>query len=280
MIVDYVKIYQQKENYNFFPKKLIWYDDFDGEDLDKTKWNFDVGKGINGWGTNQKQYYTDRKENIYLSNSKLYIKAIKENYRGSLYTSGRINTKNNFQLKYGIIETKIKFPSVKGVSPGFFLSRFFQNKTSEFNEIDALIGKDGEKKISSGCIWGKNLAYFRETDYDITKFNEYTIIWDKKSITIYADDLEIYKIDIYSENLANLHNPFYLNLNVLVGGNTVNNQIDDSAFPVEMVVDYIKVYQYNNNKKISDEIKIDDNSNINNNFKVIYILILLNILLF
>lgn len=94
---------------------------------------------------------------------------------GKSYTSGRINTKNNFRFTYGIIETKIKFPSVKGVSPGFFLSRFFENENSEFNEIDALIGKDSQNKISSGCIWGTDLSYFRETDYNITKFNEYTI---------------------------------------------------------------------------------------------------------
>lgn len=79
----------------------------------------------------------------------------------------------------------------------------------------------------------------------MNKFNEYSIIWDKKDITIYANDLEIYKIDISSTDLIAFHNTFYLNINLLVGGNTVNNKVDDSAFPIDMVIDYIKIYQYN-----------------------------------
>ena len=95
---------------------------------------------------------------------------------------------------------------------------------------------------------------------EFTKFNEYTIIWDKKYITIYVDDLEIYKIDISPDSLIAFHYPFYINLNVLVGGNTVDYSVDKSSLPAEMIVDYIKVYQYELNNTINNKI-IDDTSN-------------------
>ena len=162
-------------------------------------------------GTNQIQYDTNRTDNIYLSTSNLHIKAKNENYKGKQYTSGRINTRETFQFTYGIIEAKILFPSVNGVSPRFFLSTDYKQYFNEYNEIDALIGRDGDNIISSGCIWGPNsYSYFKEMKYDITKFNIYTILWDKNYITIYADDLEIYKIDITPEDLIAFHNPFSL----------------------------------------------------------------------
>ena len=248
MIIDYIRIYQEEENYEYLNKYLVWNDEFNDEILDTKKWSYSIGKD---WGTNQIQYDTNRTDNIYLSTSNLHIKAKNEYYKGKQYTSGSINTRETFQFTYGIIEAKILFPSVNGVSPRFFLSTDYKQYFNENNKIDALIGRDGDNIISSGCIWGPNsYYYFKEMKYDITKFNIYTILWDKNYITIYADDLEIYKIDITPEDLIAFHNPFYLNLNVLVGGNTVNKAVNSYAFPVEMLVDYIRVYQYDINNTI------------------------------
>ena len=192
MVIDYVKIYQAKEDYKYIEKHLIFSDDFKGSELDRTKWAYDIGTGENGWGTYQKQYYTDRKDNIFLSDSILHIRAKKETYKNSEYTSGRITAKYNMQFIYGIIETKIKFPSVDGVSPGLFLSGLFNGGIwPECGKIDALIGVDNKKEINSGCTWGNSKTYYKSSEVDLTKFNEYSIIWDKKYITIYANDLEI-----------------------------------------------------------------------------------------
>ena len=256
MVIDYIKIYQTVENYNYqYLKHLIFYDDFDGKELDRTKWAYDIGVGKDGWGTFQKQYHTSRKDNIFLSDSYLYIRAKKEKYKKCEYTSGRLTTRYNMRFLYGIIETKIKFPSVDGVSPGLWLSGLLTNNNwPKCGEIDALIGTDNNNKINSGCIWGDNASYFRSGEVDLTKFNEYTIIWDKTYITIYANDLEIYRIKITPEDLIAFHSHFYLNLNVLVGGYTVNKKIDNSAFPVDMIVDSIKVYQYEENNIIDTEV--------------------------
>ena len=259
MVIDYVKIYQAEKDYKYIYKYLIFFDEFTDSELDRTKWAYDIGTGENGWGTYQKQYYTNRKENIFLSDSKLYIRAKKESYKNSEYTSGRITTKYNMQFTYGIIETKIKFPSVDGVSPGLFLSGLFNNGIwPQSGSIDALIGVDNKNEINSGCTWGNSYTYYKRAEVDLTKFNEYSIIWDKKYITIFANDLEIYKIDISPEDLIAFHNPFYLNLNVAVGGYNVYKSIDNSAFPIDMEIDYIKIYQYELNNTINKNI-----SNIN-----------------
>ena len=258
MIIDYIKIYQKEENYKYLKKHLIFYDDFNGKDLDTTKWSYDIGVGENGWGTNQKQYYTNRKDNIFLSESNLHIRAKRENYKNNYYTSGRINTKYSMNFTYGIIETKIKFPSADGVSSGMWLLGLDNNNCPKCGKIDALIKKDNNNQIYSGCAWDINKSYYLNSQIDITKFNEYLIIWDKNYITVYIDDLEIYKIDINLEDLNAFHKHFYINFNVLVGGYTVDKNIDNSAFPIDMIIDYIKVYQYDLNNSIN--IIIDDNS--------------------
>jgi len=261
MVIDYIKIYQEEENFKYLQKHLIFNDEFNEDNLDRTKWDYSIGTGTNGWGTFQKQFYTDRKDNVFQSNSNLYIRAKEESYKGSSYTSGKIHTKYHMNFTYGIIETKIRFPSVSGISPGLWLSGIFNNNIwPKCGEIDALVGKDKNNEIHSGCTWDDNAAYYETTKLDITKFNEYTIIWDKKYITIYVDDLEIYKIDISPDNLIAFHYPFYINLNVLVGGNTVDYDVDKSSLPAEMIVDYIKVYQYELNNTINNNI-IDDTSN-------------------
>jgi len=266
MVIDYIKIYQSKENYKYLEKHLIFYDDFNSEELDRNKWSYDIGTGTNGWGTYQKQYYTSKKDNIFLSDSYLYIRAKKENYKNCAYTSGRITTKNSLNFTYGIIEAKIKFPLVNGVSPGMWLSGTFnKNIWPNCGEIDALIVTDSNQEISSGCTWDEYKSYFKKTNLDLTKFNVYTIIWDKNYITIYVDDLEIYKIDITPSELIAFHHHFFLNLNVLIGGYTVNNAIDTSAFPIDMIVDYIKIYQYDLNNTHSEPIEsTTPSSHLNN----------------
>ena len=155
----------------------------------------------------------------------------------------------------GIIETKIKFPSVNGVSPGIFLSGLFNNNIwPKCGEIDALIGVDNNQ-ITSSFTWDVSKSYYKTLELNITQFNEYSLIWDKNYIIIYANDLDIYKIDTTPNDLIAFHNPFYIILNVLVGGYTIHKIIDNSAFPLYMIVNYIKVYQYDLNNSISIFIK-------------------------
>ena len=151
----------------------------------------------------------------------------------------------------------MKFPLVDGVSPKIMLYGLFKDGVwPECGEIDAIVGKDSFNRLISGIYWGKDLSYYNSytfEDYDISQFNDYTIIWDKISITIYLDDLEIYKFYINEDKFEALYNPFYITLYLLVGGTTVDKEVNDSSFPVEMSVDYIRVYQYELNNKVGDK---------------------------
>lgn len=87
---------------------LSWSDEFNGGNIDQSKWTFEQGAG--GWGNNELEYYTNRKENAYLSGGNLIIQANKENYGGAGYTSARMITKDKFFTTYGKIESRAKIP--------------------------------------------------------------------------------------------------------------------------------------------------------------------------
>src|SRR5439155_12185230 len=98
--------------------KLTWADEFDGKEIDRTKWDFDLGNGffnydanvwISGWGNNELQYYTREPDNAFVQDGMLHIRTIKESYQGCGYTSARLKTrkrdgKSLFAMKYGKVE--------------------------------------------------------------------------------------------------------------------------------------------------------------------------------
>lgn len=98
---------------------LVFEDDFDGTNLDLTKWSYQTGAG--GWGNNELQYYTDRTDNVSVSGGYLSIMALEESYMGASYTSGRIHTKNKADWTYGRMEARIKIPETQGIWPAFWM---------------------------------------------------------------------------------------------------------------------------------------------------------------
>ena len=103
---------------------LVWSDEFNGTSIDETKWNFENGTGypvLTDWGNGEVQYYSNRPENIQVSNGSLKINAVQENFGGKSYSSGRIRSKGNFDFKYGRIEARIKIPKGNGLWPAFWL---------------------------------------------------------------------------------------------------------------------------------------------------------------
>lgn len=93
--------------------KLVWSDEFNGDSIDYSKWGYDLGGS--GWGNNELEYYTDRRENSYVSNGVLHIRALKENYGGRSYTSARMLSKGKFEFNFGYIEARIALPSGMGI---------------------------------------------------------------------------------------------------------------------------------------------------------------------
>ena len=94
-------------------EKLVWSDEFDYEGRpDLQKWGYDIGG--NGWGNNELQYYTNSTNNAFVKDGYLTIKAIKESFQGSSYTSARLVTKNTGDWKYGKFEIRAKLPKGRG----------------------------------------------------------------------------------------------------------------------------------------------------------------------
>ena len=99
--------------------ELDWSDEFDGNSLDESKWNFVQGGG--GYGNNELQNYTNRPENVFVEDGNLVIEARKENYQGNQYTSAKLETKNKGDWTYGRFEIRAKLPEGKGIWPAIWM---------------------------------------------------------------------------------------------------------------------------------------------------------------
>jgi len=229
--------------------RLVWSDEFDGNAIDSSKWDFNIGGG--GWGNNELEYYTSRPENAYVSNGLLHIRALKEEYGGRSYTSARMLSKGKFEFTYGYIEARIALPSGMGIWPAFWMlgQNIDQVSWPACGEIDIIESINNENKVYSTCHWqadGQHADYGQSTGvFDIYNFHTYYLQWDSEYIRAGVDGnqhYEIYIKDGTGQTYA-FQKPFFFLLNVAVGGNWPGFNIDDSQFPTEMQVDYIRVYQ-------------------------------------
>ncbi len=234
----------------------LWSDEFDGDAIDTSKWSFEIGTGASGWGNNEWEYYTDRKENAYIKDGVLHIRAQKEDYKGSKYTSARMITKDKFSFTYGTVEARIALPTGKGIWPAFWMLGQNIDKVSwpACGEIDIIEAINDENIVYGTHHWqynGNHASYGNNTkDYygtskelDITQFHTYKMVWNEKLIAMYVDDFKYQEIDIEKakDGLEAFHKPQFFILNVAVAGSWPGFEVDDTQFPNEMLVDYIRV---------------------------------------
>ena len=236
--------------------RYLWNDEFDGEAIDKSKWTYDIGTGSSGWGNNEWEYYTDRKENAYVKDGILHIQAQKEDYKGSKYTSARMLTKGKFAFKYGTVEARIALPTGKGIWPAFWMlgENFDTVGWPACGEIDIIEAVNSENIVygtnhwangSEYATYGNNTGNYRNQKHelDITQFHTYKFTWDEKYIRMFVDDFMYHEILIENStgDTEEFHKPFFFLLNVAVAGNWPGFEVDDTQFPNEMLVDYIRV---------------------------------------
>ena len=237
-------------------KEYLWNDEFDGESIDTSKWNFEIGTGASGWGNNEWEYYTSRKENAYIKDGVLHIRAQKEDYKGSKYTSARMLTKGKFAFKYGTVEARIALPVGKGIWPAFWMlgDNFDKVGWPACGEIDIIEAVNSENIVygtnhwangSEYATYGNNTGNYRDQKHemDITQFHTYKFTWDEKYIRMFVDDFMYHEILIEGNkgDTEEFHKPFFFLLNVAVAGNWPGFEVDDTQFPNEMLVDYIRV---------------------------------------
>jgi beta-glucanase (GH16 family) len=235
--------------------QLVWSDEFDGTTIDNTKWTFETGAG--GWGNNEWEYYTNRTANAYVDSGRLVIKAIKESYAGSNYTSARMKTQGKISWKYGKIEARIKLPYGQGLWPAFWMlgdniSTVSWPKCGEI-DIMEMIGSTGagDRTTYGTAHWDNNGSH---ASYGLSKalasgrfaddYHIFSITWTSQKITWYLDNVQYCVIDITPTALAAAFqkNQFIL-LNLAVGGNWPGYPDGTTVFPQTMMVDYVRVYQ-------------------------------------
>lgn len=245
---------------------LIWSDEFNGDEIDRNNWTYDIGRGNNGnnngWGNNELQYYTDRTDNARIEDGKLIIEAKKENYNDCEYTSARLKTKDLQEFTYGRIEARMKIPYGQGIWPAFWMlgSSFNGDDTWPYcGEIDIMEHVSNDPKVWGTIHWDNNGPQSFGTGMSVDNFDDYhvyAIEWTKNYIKWYVDDVEFCAADIsdivipkLERNIKNndaFHKPYFILLNLAVGGNWPGSPDDSTNLPAKMYVDYVRVYSTDN----------------------------------
>ena len=218
---------------------------------DSSLWSYDIGNGNNGWGNNELQNYTDNSANIKIEDGMLKITAIKQ---GSTYTSARILTKGKFEKKYGRIEARIKMPYGKGLWPAFWMLGANSGTVAwpQCGEIDIMEYLGSKPTSIFGSVHGPGYSggnaitknYSLSNDRFDNGFHVFGIEWDENYINYYVDNVlynQITPADVPGQWVFN--QPFYIILNMAVGGNFPGSPNSSTVFPQTMLVDYVRVYQ-------------------------------------
>ncbi|MEO6455493.1 MAG: glycoside hydrolase family 16 protein, partial [Ginsengibacter sp.] len=226
--------------------KLAWADEFDGIGVNSTNWNFETGGA--GWGNNEKEYY--QAANATVENGKLIIAARKENVSTNNYTSARMTTYGKHEFTYGKIEARIMIPIGQGLWPAFWLLGSNINSLSwpACGETDIMEHINTDNLFYGTLHWDNNgyTSYGDKTTTTLpADYHIYAIEWDSSAIRWYLDGVKYNEANILNNinGTEEFHKPFFIILNLAVGGNWPGQTIDDSKFPASMFVDYVRVYQ-------------------------------------
>ncbi|MEI3295673.1 MAG: glycoside hydrolase family 16 protein [Eubacterium ventriosum] len=229
--------------------ELVWSDEFNGNSLDTNTWNYEIGTGSWGWGNNEQQYYTDR--NIKVSNGTMKITAKREDYGGMKYTSSRITTKNKKNFKYGKIEARIKMPKFKGVWPAFWMLGANQDSVGwpKCGEIDIMEAINDENLVYGTLHWfhdpgnnnadsGSSVAVANRTEYHV-----YGVEWTADKLRWYVDGKVYRTMDVSNDSFSEVRKEYFVIFNMAIGGQWPGYDIDETAFPATMEVDWVRAYK-------------------------------------
>jgi hypothetical protein len=227
--------------------ELVWSDEFDGDAIDPSNWNYDIGGW--GWGNGEAQYYTDRPENARVQNGLLVIEGRFERFEESYYTSARLITQDLREFQYGRIEARIKPPTGVGTWPAFWMlgadferdpADPIQSNWPDIGEIDIMEYVGQKPDLVLGTLHGPGyagaggLTRWNRRDYIVgDDFHTFAIDWDEEGIRWLYDGEEYY--DLGPESLGGrewvFDQPFFIILNLALGG-TLGGTIGlDTEFP-------------------------------------------------
>ena len=238
--------------------RITFRDEFDGAEgtgIDTTKWTPE-DKG-DGFGNNELQFYTPRTDNARMDgDGSLIIEVRRESYMGRDYTSARLDTKGKFEQTFGRFEIRAKVPFGQGIWPAFWMlgNNISDVSWPQCGEIDIMehVGRTPSTNYGSlhgpGYSGGNTLS----AQYELNEgkrfadaFHEYAVEWEEDVVRFYVDG-NLYKTrtpaDVPSGGQWVYDHPFYLILNVAVGGPFPGSPDDTTTFPQRLLVDYVRAY--------------------------------------
>ena len=240
---------------------LVWQDEFEGTKLDTNSWTHELGDGcpdLCGWGNNEKVWY--RPENTQVKNGKLIITAKPDKEKEGFWSASRIITERKVDFRFGRIDVRAKLPETKGLWPAIWL--LGKNRDADSwpycGEIDMMeeVGHIPHRIFGTMHYFEKGRSYNHSGNkYELKygnfsdDFHVYSIDWDNKSIKFYVDD-QLYSEKKYPDLKIDADDnpflkPFYMILNLAVGGNLPGYPDETSVFPQTLEIDYVRHFQSN-----------------------------------
>ena len=270
---------------------LVWEENFDEDTLDRSVWNVELHDP--GWVNSELQAYVDSEENIFIKDGNLIIQPVKTEKDGKVsYTSGRVNTQGKKDFKYGYFECRAKVPQGNGYLPAFWMMPTNENLYGQWpkcGEIDIMevMGQQTDKLYGT-IHYGEPHAESQGTKIlekgnFADEYHTFACEWEPGSIKWYVDGILYHEENDWYSTTKNVgtvaypapfDQPFYMILNVAVGGSWVGNVDDTTPFDerAQLAVDYVRVYQkdsYDENveKPVKDVVlrAPDENGNYINN---------------
>ena len=230
---------------------IIWEENFDGNQLNQSHWNYELGDGcpkLCGWGNEERQIYT--KENVEIKDGRLVITATKNQ---EVYRSSRITTKSKVEFTYGTIEVKAKLPTGHGLWPAIRMlgSNIDEKGWPDCGEIDIMeyVGRDPHTIFTSlhtRQSFGDTENSKKTIIKDIEEgFHIYKSNWTKDKIEFFVDNKLVYTFypEIKNDETWPFNEPFYIIINLAIGGKFGGPDVDDTIFPKQFEIDYVKIWK-------------------------------------
>ena len=252
---------------------LVWEDDFNGDSLDTSVWSYELGNIRN----NELQVYTNNSKNVYVENSNLVLKAIKEDCEAYdkntkttktfNWTSGSIHTNNKKEFKYGRIEAKIKLTNVKGSFPAFWTlgAGYCYQYTNDSNmgnkgvlwpfcgEIDIMEHFGYNTSTSHGSFYSTDESITQPTSLerlssralDFDKYHIYSLEWTEDKLEMFVDDILVSSANISDPKFVSFKQPHCILLDHAMGasGGTPLASLTECYFYVDWVRVYAPAYE-------------------------------------
>ena len=233
--------------------ELVWSDEFNGTSVDPGNWTFEVGGS--GWGNNELQYYTSG-ANATVSGGLLTITARRGSggfscwYGPCQYTSTRMITRAKHEFTFGRIEARLALPMGQGLWPAFWAlgANIGSVGWPACGEIDVMEHINSEGLIHGTIHWdaGGHASYGGSTSVaDPTAFHVYAIEWTPAAIKWFVDGVQYVEANIQNgiNSTEEFQRPFFVLLNLAVGGNWPGAPDAGTVFPARLLVDYVRVYR-------------------------------------